>query len=164
MSKCDTILRASAALWWNKAALLHSRRIDWVTSTVAKFKDKEHTYISLQSSKQLIAIPWYKQANLRVMPNYHGNGLNKDRLCLLEHLCAEHVTAKEPELTVENGDNQDDGTRAGSPCTYGSHLQYLGTWVNPMLFAPILHCLPMALVVVMIDNHLQDTKCFLKVF
>ena len=55
------------------------------------------------------------KANPRVLPNRHGNGLDEERLHLLKHLCAERVSDEEPELIVENGDDQDDGIRAGSP-------------------------------------------------
>jgi hypothetical protein len=41
------------------------------------------------------------KADLRVLPNRRGNGLDEGRLRLLERLCTERATADEPELIVE---------------------------------------------------------------
>jgi len=39
--------------------------------------------------------------NPRVLPNRRGNGLDQQRLLLLERLCAERASAEEPELIVD---------------------------------------------------------------
>jgi len=41
------------------------------------------------------------KADVRVLPNHRGNGLDEERLRLLESLCTERATADEPELIVE---------------------------------------------------------------
>ena len=40
------------------------------------------------------------KADLRVLPNRRGNGLDEERLRLLERLCAERASAEEPELIL----------------------------------------------------------------
>ena len=41
------------------------------------------------------------KADLRILPNCRGNGLDEERLRLLKRLCTERTTAQEPELIVE---------------------------------------------------------------
>ena len=41
------------------------------------------------------------KADVRVLPNHRGNGLNEERLRLLESLCTERASAEEPELIVD---------------------------------------------------------------
>ena len=41
------------------------------------------------------------KANIILLPNHHGNGLNEAQLRLLARLCAERATADEPELIVD---------------------------------------------------------------
>jgi hypothetical protein len=42
-----------------------------------------------------------KAEDLRVLPNRHGNGLDEERVLLLERLCAERASTNEPELIVD---------------------------------------------------------------
>ena len=76
------------------------RQHDLRFTTTKSFASKSRVFISIgEPTFQNPSVQ--AKADPRVLPHSHGNGLDEERVQLLERLCAERASTDEPELIVD---------------------------------------------------------------
>jgi len=89
-----------AQLDYLQAALVKENIILSITRSQLQKKGKNSFFAAVGRSRFKNPSAQAK-ANPILLPNRHGNGLDEERVLLLERLCAERASTNEPELIVE---------------------------------------------------------------